>query len=112
MLEIEPWTEKYRPKTLDEFIFPVDFSDAEIEKFKQYVKNRFIDQNYIFFGKGGTGKSTLANILVKEITTLNERNFYKVTGRRIDDIDKLKAWIKQSPVSSKVKLVVIEEIDR
>jgi len=112
MIKFEPWTEKYRPKTLDEFIFPVDFTDSEIEKFKGYVKNRYIDQNYIFFGKGGTGKSTLANILAKEITTFNERNFYKVTGRRIDDIDKLKAWIKQSPINSKVKLVVIDEIDR
>jgi len=111
-IDLTPWTEKYRPKTIEEFVFPIDFNQHDIEKFKSYVNNRYIDQNYIFYGRGGTGKTTLANILIKQITGNNPRNYYRVTGRRIDDIDELKKWIKTSPINSKVKIVVIEEIDR
>jgi hypothetical protein len=31
------WTEKYRPKTIDQYVFPEDFSDIEIELLKSIV---------------------------------------------------------------------------
>ena len=108
------WTEKYRPDSIDKFIFPEDFSEEDVKIFKKYCSEKFIDGNYLFFGKGGLGKSTLSKILKKEITLNNKTAFMEVTGRRVDDIDKIKTFYKSRPLNPniKTKLVIIEESDR
>jgi hypothetical protein len=109
------WTEKYRPTTIEDYIFPEDFTDPDIRLLKKYCSDKYIDSNYLFFGKGGVGKTTLANILLNSIIQGNDRTaFMKVTGRGVDDIDKIKTFYKSRPINpkNKVKLVIIEEADR
>jgi DNA polymerase III delta prime subunit len=106
-----PWTEKYRPKTLDEYIFPEDFTENDIRYIKAVYDNEFLNQNLILHGKGGTGKTTLAKILINKICK-SPRDFKYIKGRTIAEIDQIKEWILRKPYASKQKLVVIEEADR
>lgn len=53
------WWEKWRPKTLDDIVLP------------KRILNRFkggLDSNYIFYGNYGTGKTSLARILIGKYT--------------------------------------------
>ena len=106
-----PWTEKYRPKTLEDYIFPLDFTEQQKEYIKNVYNNKALDMNLIFHGKGGTGKSTLAQILIRALTP-NQNDYKYIRGRTITEIDEIKKWLPRLPLSSKIKLVVIEEADR
>jgi len=106
-----PWTEKYRPRTLEDYIFPLDFTDQQKEYIKRVYNDKSLDMNFIFHGRGGTGKSTLAQILIRTITP-NQSDYKYIRGRTITEIDEIKKWLPRLSLSSKVKLVVIEEADR
>jgi putative ATPase len=54
--------EKYRPTTLDKYV-----GNEHIKKtINQYLGNNDI-QNLIFYGPSGTGKTTLAKLIVKNL---------------------------------------------
>lgn len=59
---MEIWTEKYRPDKLDDVIGQEEI----IKKLKAFVKNKNIP-NLIFSGSPGTGKTTCAICLAKEL---------------------------------------------
>lgn len=56
------WVEKYRPKTLEEYIGNRELKD----KIRECIKNQDLP-NFLFEGEAGGGKSTAGNLLVKEI---------------------------------------------
>jgi replication factor C small subunit len=58
----ESWTDKYRPKTVDEMVG----EPSLLSKLKSYVKTKNVP-NVIFYGKEGCGKTTAALCLVNEI---------------------------------------------
>ncbi len=101
------WAEKYRPRTLDDLIFPSNNIKNVVEK---WYSVGYISENVLLFGKPGTGKSTLIKILVNDFIK-NAKDVF-ILGRKVDDIDKLGGWIQSAPVASKFKIVVVEEIDR
>lgn len=58
-----PWVEKYKPTKLEDVI-----GDKEmISKFREFIDKKTV-QNLLFCGRPGTGKSTCAKLLAKEIT--------------------------------------------
>ena len=56
------WTEKYRPKTIDEVILP----ERDKQKLKEYLEKGRIP-HLAFQGPPGTGKSTIAKIIRRHI---------------------------------------------
>ena len=67
----EIWTEKYRPKTFEEIV-----GQEEIIKRIQGLTNSLNIPHLLFAGPAGTGKSTLALIVVKELFKENWRENY------------------------------------
>jgi replication-associated recombination protein RarA len=59
----ELWTEKYRPKTLDGYVF-------QNESQKDQIKRMIVDgdiPHLLLSGTQGSGKTTLAEILINEL---------------------------------------------
>ncbi len=67
----EIWTEKYRPKTFSELV-----GQEDILKRVQGLTNSLNIPHLLFAGPAGTGKSTLALIVVKELFKQNWRENY------------------------------------
>ena len=57
------WVEKYRPKIIEDVILPENLS----EQFKHIVKIGELP-NMLFTGSAGTGKTTVAKALCKELS--------------------------------------------
>jgi len=56
------WVEKYRPKTLNNYV-----GNESIKKSISAYLNQNDIQNFIFYGPAGTGKTTLAKIIVNSL---------------------------------------------
>lgn len=67
----EIWTEKYRPKTFEEVV-----GQDEVIKRVKALTNSLNIPHLLFAGPAGTGKSTLALIVVKELFGENWRENY------------------------------------
>lgn len=61
-MNINLWIEKFRPSTLDEYVGNEDIK----KKCEQFIQNNEIP-HLLFHGRAGTGKTTLAKILVNHI---------------------------------------------
>lgn len=99
------WTERYRPDTLEGYIG----NDVLRAKLEQYITNHDIP-HLLFYGTAGTGKTTAAKILVKNIDC--DYMFINASDERgIDTVrDKIKGFA--STVGFKpLKIVVLDEAD-
>ena len=59
----ELWVEKYRPKTVDGYVFRDEHQKAQV---KQWIKEQTIP-HLLFSGNAGIGKTTLAKLLFNEL---------------------------------------------
>jgi replication factor C small subunit len=99
------WTEKYRPDTLEGYVG----NDMLREKLKQYIDTQDIP-HLLFYGTAGTGKTTAAKLLVKNIEC--DYMFINASDERgIDTVrDKIKGFA--TTVGFKpLKIVVLDEAD-
>jgi replication factor C small subunit len=106
------WIEKYRPKTLDE----VAGQDEIIERLKAYVRTKSVP-HLIFAGPAGTGKTTSALALSKEVfgdawkQNLNELNASDERGIGIIR-GKIKNFARTAPIGkSRFKIIFLDEAD-
>jgi replication factor C small subunit len=99
------WTEKYRPDTLDGYVG----NDALREKLQQYITTQDIP-HLLFYGTAGTGKTTAAKILVKNIDC--DYMFINASDERgIDTVrDKIKGFASTIGFNP-LKIVVLDEAD-
>lgn len=103
------WFEKFRPQSIDEMVFS---DDQQKRLVKSWVDNENISGNILLSGPAGTGKSTLALILIKKIIK-NQADYLRIKTRSVSDVDeKIAPFVQKRPVSSKCKVVYIEEVDR
>ena len=66
----ELWVEKYRPKTVDGYVFRDEHQKAQV---KQWIKEQTIP-HLLFSGNAGIGKTTLAKLLFNELE-INDLHF-------------------------------------
>ncbi len=100
--------EKYRPKNLDDIIL--------LPRIRKYFENG-VTQNYIFYGHFGTGKTSLARILIGKYT--KDKPFLELNSSLYTSIDVLRSEIedfcKFSPMmesESDVKFIFLDEFER
>jgi DNA polymerase III delta prime subunit len=105
----ELWVEKYRPSTVDGYVF-VDQSQRE--QVQQWIQDGSIP-HLMLSGSAGTGKTTLAKLLINELG-VDKYDVMWANGskeaRKIEWVDKLIGFCQTMPFG-KFKVVLIDEAD-
>jgi DNA polymerase-3 subunit gamma/tau len=99
---------KYRPQSFKEVLGQEHIVDVLSSSLKQ---NR-ISHAYLFSGPRGTGKTSIARILAKEIGSsgLDLVEIDAASSRGIDEIRALRDAVRLFPLQSKYKVYVIDEV--
>jgi len=105
MTENSLWVEKYRPSTLEGYVG----NDVLKAKLEQYIETQDIP-HLLFYGTAGTGKTTAAKILIKNIDC--DYMFINASDERgIDTVrDKIKGFASTVGFAP-LKIVVLDEAD-
>ena len=99
------WVEKYRPTTLDGYVG----NEVIKSKIEDYLKQGSI-QNLLLHGVAGTGKTTLAKLLVKNI----DCDYLYINASDERGIDTIREKIQPFALSmgfNDVKIVILDEAD-
>lgn len=98
-IKTQVWTEKYRPRTLEELMIPSDI--------RQVFSGEL--QNFLFVGPQGTGKTSAAKILSKG---LNVKKLNMSLDKGIDTIrHTITTFAVGASMDGKYKVVILDEID-
>ena len=104
------WTEKYRPKTFEEYVW----TDTEREqKFKEIVDSGKIPGHLLLTGSAGTGKTSAALMLLK-LLNVDDFDILKINASEENGIDVVRNKIKNFTVTwgmGDMKYVLLDECD-
>jgi len=99
------WVERYRPRKLDEYVG----NEHLKEKVSDYLKNGEVP-HLLFFGKAGTGKTTLAKLIVNSINC----DYIIINASDENNVDTVRNKVKNfaSTIGFKdSKIVILDEFD-
>lgn len=98
---------KYRPQSFKEVLG----QEAVVSALQGALRLGRISHAYLFSGSRGTGKTSVARILARELGTAPE-DLYEIdaaSNRGIDDVRALREGIAATPFSSRYKIYIIDE---
>ena len=99
------WVEKYRPQTLADYVG----NDTIKETIQQYLDNNDIP-HLLLYGKAGTGKTTLAKLIVNTIKC----DFMIINASDENNVDTVRNKVKGFASSvgfSGFKVIILDEFD-
>lgn len=105
------WAEKYRPNSLDDYIFQ---NETHKQKFEEYIITKSIP-NILLSGTQGTGKSTIARILIDSIGVDPEYDVLVMNASDNNSVEDVRQQIRTFITTfsmSGYKVVFLEEADR
>lgn len=103
------WTEFYRPTTINEYVF----TDNNLkEQVNAWIEQKTIP-HLLLYGPAGTGKTTLAKILVNQLE-IDGFDFLQVNASRDNGVDflknKIEGFVSTIPFGD-LKIVLLDEAD-
>ena len=105
----ELWTEKYRPKTVEGYVFTDVGTKEQIE---DWIREGSVP-HLLLHGPAGTGKTTLAKILVNQLG-IDDFDFLQVNASRDNGVDflktKIEGFVSTMPFGD-LKVVLLDEAD-
>jgi DNA polymerase III delta prime subunit len=103
------WTEVYRPKDLDGYVFR---DPAQREQIESWIKTKTIP-HLLFSGAPGVGKTTLAKILINQLG-IDEYDILEINASRENSVDtirdKITGFVATMPFGT-FKVVLLDEAD-
>jgi replication factor C small subunit len=105
----ELWVEKYRPKSVDGYVFR---DESQRKQIATWIKDKSIP-HLILSGSAGIGKTTLAKIMINELG-IEEYDVLEINASRtnsVDDVrDKITNFVQMIPFGP-FKVVLLDEAD-
>ena len=103
------WVEKYRPNTLEGYVFRDENQKAQVE---QWIKSKSIP-HLLFSGAPGVGKTTLAKILLNTLDVIGT-DILEINASRENSVDvirdKITNFVQTMPFGE-FKVVLLDEAD-
>lgn len=104
--QMEIWAEKYRPETLDDYVG----NDHIKDKVERYISENDIPHLLFYSKKPGTGKTSLAKIIVNNI----DCDYMYINASDENSVDTMRNKIKHyasSVAMNNLKVIILDEAD-
>ena len=103
------WVEKYRPKSVDEYVFR---NQEQKELITQWIKDQSIP-HLLLSGHPGIGKTSLARLLIHQLN-IEPADVLDINASRVNGVEEIRTkivnFVQMLPIGA-YKVVLFDEAD-